>query len=94
MLIALLLWDPNLSSADMVSHETEKTELRIEKATNTSDVSALFSFHRDASATVCSNICRVFERKEWMVHPKNKCRPRRSTARPEEGLTDGKTVER
>lgn len=62
MLITMFFWDPNLSSADMVSHETEKTELRIEKATNKSDVLAWFSFHRDASATVCSNICCLFAR--------------------------------
>lgn len=44
----------------MVSHETEKTELRIEKATKRSSFLASLSFHRDASATVCSSICATF----------------------------------
>lgn len=41
----------------MVSQETENTELSIEKATKRSELLASLSFHRDASATVCSSIC-------------------------------------
>ena len=41
----------------MVSHETENTELRIEKATKRSSLFASLSFHRDASTTVCNSIC-------------------------------------
>lgn len=75
----------------MVSHETEKTELSIEKATKRSSLLASLSFHRDASATVCSSICATFSvvpsislgcLNVYLTLPFPLCGENRSTATP------------